>query len=180
MMTLANRLTLLRVALVLPYALLALNGQRLVAGIIFAVAAATDILDGYFARKRQEETMLGRVLDPIADKMLTITALIVLVAMDTLEGWHLVAAVIIAMREFWVAGLREGLIDSGAELPVSAMAKVKTTVQLLALFVLTLGDVWPGYLLFWVATALTLITGYLYTQHTFRVLNLGAGESSGS
>jgi CDP-diacylglycerol--glycerol-3-phosphate 3-phosphatidyltransferase len=178
MMTLANRLTLLRVGLVLPYALFALNGERLVAGIIFAIAAATDILDGYFARKRREETMLGKVLDPIADKMLTITALLVLVSMDTLEGWHLVAAVIIAMREFWIAGLREGLIDGGAELPVSTLAKVKTTVQLLALFILTLGDVWFGYLLFWAATALTLVTGYLYTRHTFRVLNLGSDETS--
>lgn len=180
MMTLANRLTLLRIALILPYALLALEGQRLVAGIIFAVAASTDLLDGYFARKRSEQTMLGRVLDPIADKMLTITALIVLVAMDTLTGLPLLGVVIIAMREFWVAGLREGLFEGGGELPVSAMAKVKTTVQLLALFVLTLGDVWLGYILFWAAVALTLYTGYVYTRSTFRVFGEGSGETSGS
>jgi CDP-diacylglycerol--glycerol-3-phosphate 3-phosphatidyltransferase len=178
--TLANRLTITRMALVLPYALLALNDQRLIAGIVFAVAAVTDLMDGYFARVRSEETMLGKVLDPIADKMLTITALIVLVATDTLTGIHLLAAVIIAMREFWVAGLREGLIDSGAELPVSVLAKVKTTLQLLALFVLTLGDWLAGYGLFWAAALLTLYTGYQYTRVTFSVLNLGADETKSS
>nr|WP_305888967.1 CDP-alcohol phosphatidyltransferase family protein [Parvularcula maris] len=176
----ANRLTITRMALVLPYALLALNGERLVAGVVFAVAAVTDLLDGHFARVRSEETMLGKVLDPIADKMLTITALIVLVAMDTLHGIHLLAAVIIAMREFWVAGLREGLIDSGAELPVSAMAKVKTTLQLVALFLLTLGDSFIGYTVFWAAALLTLYTGYQYTVDSFKVLNLGADETTSS
>ncbi|NNU15040.1 CDP-diacylglycerol--glycerol-3-phosphate 3-phosphatidyltransferase [Parvularcula sp. ZS-1/3] len=177
-MTLANRLTLLRAGLIIPYAALALSGQRLLAGILFAIAAGTDLLDGYVARRRNEETALGKVLDPIADKMLTITALIVLVAMGTLSGWLMAAVIIIAMRELWVAGLREGLIAGGGELPVSALAKAKTAVQLLALFILTLGDVWFGYGLFWAAAALTLITGYQYTVVTFRVLNLGSEETT--
>lgn len=177
-MTLANRLTLLRAGLIIPYAALALSGQRLLAGILFAIAAGTDLLDGYVARRRNEETTLGKVLDPIADKMLTITALIVLVAIGTFDGWLMAAVIIIAMRELWVAGLREGLIAGGGELPVSALAKAKTAVQLLALFVLTLGDVWLGYGLFWIAAALTLITGYQYTLVTFRVLNLGSDETS--
>lgn len=177
-MTLANRLTLLRAGLVIPYAALALSEQRVLAGVLFAIAAATDLLDGYVARRMQEETALGKVLDPIADKMLTITALIVLVAMETLTGWMLAAVIIIAMRELWVSGLREGLIAGGGELPVSALAKAKTTVQLLALFVLTLGDWLLGYGLFWIAAALTIITGYQYTAVTFRVLGLGAEEPS--
>lgn len=177
-MTLANRLTLLRAGLVLPYAALALSGERLVAGILFAIAAATDLLDGYAARRMKEETALGKVLDPIADKMLTITALIVLVAMGTLSGWLMAAVIIIAMRELWVSGLREGLIAGGGELPVSNLAKAKTAVQLLALFLLTLGDSMVGYALFWAAAALTLVSGYQYTAVTFRVLNLGAEEPS--
>ena len=179
-MTLANRLTLLRVGLILPYAILALNGERLAAGVIFAIAAATDLLDGYLARRMKEETVLGKVLDPIADKMLTITALIVLVAMGTLSGWSLAAVIVIAMREVWVTGLREGLVAGGGELPVSTLAKAKTTVQLLALFALTLGDWTIGYLLFWGAAALTLVTGYQYTVVTFRVLTIGSEPSSRS
>lgn len=179
-MTLANRLTLLRAGMVFPYAALVLDGERLVAGILFAIAAATDLLDGYVARRRQEETALGRVLDPIADKMLTITALICLVAIGTLSGWLMIAVIIIAMRELWVAGLREGLITTGGELPVSALAKAKTATQLLALFLLTLGDSMIGYGLFWAAAALTLITGYQYTAVTFRVLSLGGEEPSSS
>ena len=179
-MTLANRLTLLRAGLIIPFAIVALNDQRLVAGLLFAVAAATDLLDGFVARRMQEETMLGKVLDPIADKMLTITALLVLVAMGTLSGWLLAAAIAIAMREVWVTGLREGLVAGGGELPVSALAKGKTAVQLLALFVLTLSDSLLGYGLFWAATALTLVTGYQYTVVTFRVLNVGSEDPSNS
>jgi cardiolipin synthase len=176
--TLANRLTLIRALLVFPYAALVLDGERLVAGVIFAIAAATDLLDGYIARKRDEETVLGRVLDPIADKMLTITALIVLVAIDTLTGWLMVAVIIIAMRELWVAGLREGLIEGGGELPVSTLSKAKTTIQLLALFLLTLGDSSVGYVLFWAAALLTVITGYQYTTTAFNTLSLGSGDGS--
>ena len=176
-MTLANRLTLLRVALVFPYAALALSGERLIAGIIFAIAAATDLLDGYVARRMKEETALGRVLDPIADKMLTITALIVLVALDTLTGWMLGGVIIIAMRELWISGLREGLIAGGGELPVSPLAKVKTAVQLFALFMLTLGESMVATGLFWTAAAITFATGWQYTVQTFTVLGVGPEES---
>lgn len=172
-MTLANRLTLLRVLLVFPYAALALNGERLVAGVVFALAAATDLLDGYVARRMKEETALGRVLDPIADKMLTITALIVLVALGTLSGWMMAGVVIIAMRELWISGLREGLIAGGGELPVSPLAKVKTAVQLLALFLLTLSESLVATGLFWAAAAITIATGWQYTVQTFTVLGVG-------
>ncbi|NRA29646.1 MAG: CDP-alcohol phosphatidyltransferase family protein [Parvularculaceae bacterium] len=175
-MTLANRLTLFRAGLVFPYALLALNGQRTLAAILFAIAAATDLLDGYIARRRQEETPLGRVLDPIADKMLTITALIVLTAVQTFSGWLLAGVVIIAVREIWVAGLREGLIANDAELPVSVFAKAKTTAQLLALFLLTFGDTLVGYAMFWIAVALTVFTGWSYTATSFKVFSFEADE----
>ncbi|MEM9809670.1 MAG: CDP-alcohol phosphatidyltransferase family protein [Pseudomonadota bacterium] len=173
-MTLANRLTLIRAALVLPYAFFVLQGQLIVAAALFAIAAATDLLDGYVARQRKEETAMGRVLDPIADKMLTIAALIVLVANGTLTGLLLAPVLIIALRELWISGLREGMIDTGAELPVSPMAKVKTALQLLALFLLTFGPSTAGHVLFWLSALVTLITGLHYTIVSMKILNLGA------
>ncbi|MEO1658558.1 MAG: CDP-diacylglycerol--glycerol-3-phosphate 3-phosphatidyltransferase [Pseudomonadota bacterium] len=178
-MTLANRLTLLRAILVLPYAALLMSGETILAGIVFAIAAITDLLDGYVARKRQEETPLGRVLDPIADKMLTTTALIVLVANGTLWSFMLIPVLAIALRELWVAGLREGLVEQGGELPVSPLAKGKTTVQLVALFVLTFGPSVFGFALLWVAALLTFGTGVHYTVVTLKELSFGVqGPSS--
>lgn len=176
-MTLANRLTLLRCVLIVPYAALALGGERMAAAVVFAIAAATDLLDGFVARRRNEETILGRVLDPIADKILSITALFVLVAIDTLTGIALAAVIAIAAREFWVAGLREGLITSGGELPVTTYAKVKTALQLLALFLLTIADTVAGEVLFWAAAAITLFTGWQYTAMTFRVFEIGPEDA---
>ncbi|MEM1379346.1 MAG: CDP-alcohol phosphatidyltransferase family protein [Pseudomonadota bacterium] len=179
-MTLANRLTLLRAVMIFPYAVMALGGERTVAAAVFAIAAATDLLDGYIARRRKEETALGRVLDPIADKMLTITALFVLVALGTLSGIMLAAVIAIAVREIWVAGLREGLVSNGGELPVTSFAKAKTTVQLLALFLLTFGASPVAYGLFWAAAALTLYTGWQYTTMAFSMLNVGVDETADS
>ncbi|MEM1409522.1 MAG: CDP-alcohol phosphatidyltransferase family protein [Pseudomonadota bacterium] len=178
-MTLANRLTLLRIGLVAPYALAVLAGQLWLAATLFAAAAATDLLDGYIARKRNEETALGAALDPIADKMLTVTALIVLVANDTLTGWAIAGAVVIVMREIWVAGLRESLVSNDAELPVTLFAKAKTSVQLAGLLVLTLGPSLLGMALLWGAVGLTLYTGYQYTRLSLKVLNLGTDEGTG-
>jgi CDP-diacylglycerol--glycerol-3-phosphate 3-phosphatidyltransferase len=175
-MTLANWLTILRMILVLPYAAFALSGMPVLAAIVFAAAAATDLLDGFVARSRQEVTTLGAVLDPIADKMLTITAFLVLAHLGRLDDGLVVAAFLITMRELWISGLREGLTEEGAELPVSNLAKIKTGVQLLALLVLTLSGGIIGAVLLWVALALTLWTGYQYTRHAFRVMNLAAPE----
>ncbi|MEO1040800.1 MAG: CDP-alcohol phosphatidyltransferase family protein [Pseudomonadota bacterium] len=177
-MTLANQLTLLRAILVLPYALLVMTGNALAAAAVFGIAAVTDLLDGYVARRRQEETALGRALDPIADKMLTTTALIVLVANGTLVGLMLVPVLAIAMRELWVAGLREGLVEQGGELPVSTLAKGKTATQLFALFVLTIGASIFGYALLWIAAALTVVTGIHYTTETFKTLSFGVTPPS--
>ena len=172
-MTLANQLTLLRALLVLPYAAFVMAGYPIVAAAIFAVAAATDLLDGYVARRRQEETAMGRVLDPIADKMLTTTALIVLVANGTLAGVMLIPVLAIAMRELWVAGLREGLVEQGGELPVSPLAKAKTATQLFSLFVLTFGGTTFGYGALWLACILTIMTGVHYTAETLKTLSFG-------
>ncbi|MEM9840755.1 MAG: CDP-alcohol phosphatidyltransferase family protein [Pseudomonadota bacterium] len=176
-MTLANRLTLLRIGLTFPYAVMALTGHVVIAAVIFAAAAVTDLLDGFVARQRQEETLLGKVLDPIADKMLALTALVVLVANGTLSEMELAAVLAIVLRETWVAGLREGLISAGGELPVTGYAKIKTTIQLLALFLLTLGITSLGVPLLWASVGLTLYTGWEYTVMAFKILNLGTGEA---
>ncbi|MEM7741995.1 MAG: CDP-alcohol phosphatidyltransferase family protein [Pseudomonadota bacterium] len=177
-MTLANQLTLLRAILVVPYAVLVMTGYSIAAVVVFGIAAATDLLDGYVARRRQEETALGRALDPIADKMLTTTALIVLVANGTLAGLMLIPVLAIAMRELWVAGLREGLVEQGGELPVSTLAKGKTATQLFALLILTWGAGVFGYALLWIAAALTVITGLHYTNEVFKTLSFGVTPRS--
>ncbi|MEE4210377.1 MAG: CDP-alcohol phosphatidyltransferase family protein [Parvularcula sp.] len=173
-MTLANRLTLARALLVLPYAVLAVSGQTVLAAVVFALAAATDVLDGVAARQRSEVTTLGSVLDPIADKMLTITAFLVLAYLGRLADGLFFAALLITLRELWVSGLREGLIAQGGELPVSTLAKIKTGIQLLALLILTLSGGPIGAILLWIALALTLWSGWQYTRLAFRMMNLGA------
>jgi cardiolipin synthase len=100
---------------------------------IFIAAAVTDILDGYFARKWGELTSFGRMLDPIADKLLVASCLLMVVADGTVEGWWIWAAVIILCREILVSGLREFLAELRVRVPVSRVAKWKTTLQLVAI-----------------------------------------------
>src|SRR5689334_22444212 len=124
-----NVLTLLRILLV-PVLVVALldatpNGS-VVAAIVFAAAALTDGLDGYIARSRRSITTFGKVMDPIADKLLIAAALISLVSLDRLEGW--IAMVIIA-REFAVSGLRVAAGQQGAVIPANRLGKLKTVLQ---------------------------------------------------
>ena len=174
-MTLATWLTLGRIVLIVPFAILFFTGPLWLAGVIFAVAALTDWFDGYVARKRNEVSALGAALDPIADKLLTIAALILLCASGIVSGAGVVAALAIALREVLVGGLREAVAGRAVKLPVTFLAKIKTTVQFAAFFVLivsagtgTLGTV--GDVLLWVAAALTVWTGYQYTAKAVRSL----------
>ena len=140
---------------------------------VFVAAAVTDFLDGYFARIWQQQSMLGRMLDPIADKLLVSTTLLVLCADSTVTGWTIWAAIIILCREILVSGLREHLAELKVRLPVSAIAKWKTTAQLVALGFLIAGaageavlpgTIRAGSVLLWVAAVLTLYTGFDYMQ----------------
>ncbi len=133
----------------------------------------TDFLDGYFARIWQQQSPLGRMLDPIADKLLVATTLMALVADRTVAGWTIWAAIIILCREILVSGLREHLAELKVRLPVSAIAKWKTAAQLVALGFLIAGPagevVLPGTVkigaaLLWAAAILTLYTGFDYLQ----------------
>ena len=92
----------------------------------------TDVLDGYFARKRGEQSAFGRMLDPIADKLLVASCLLMLAADGTIRGWSLWAAIVILCREILVSGLREYLAELRVSVPVTQLAKWKTTLQLVA------------------------------------------------
>ena len=142
---------------------------------IFIVASLTDYLDGYIARAWQQTSNIGKMLDPIADKLLVATCLLLLAA-DTdrsggIAGWSLWAAIIILCREILVSGLREYLAALKVSVPVTRLAKWKTTIQMVAIAILLLGPagdkIFPyttqtGLVLLWAAAIITLYTGYDY------------------
>ena len=107
---------------------------------IFVAAGVTDVLDGYFARKWGEQSTFGRMLDPIADKLLVASCLLMLAADGTIRGWSLWAAIVILCREILVSGLREYLAELRVSVPVTQLAKWKTTLQLVAVGFLIAGD----------------------------------------
>ncbi len=144
---------------------------------IFALAAITDFLDGYLARIWEQQSSLGRMLDPIADKLLVAACLMMLVADRTIHGWSIWAAIVILSREILVSGLREFLAELRVSVPVSTIAKWKTTVQLVSLGFLIAGqagetvlpgNVTIGIVLLWIAALLTLYTGYDYFKAGIR------------
>jgi CDP-diacylglycerol--glycerol-3-phosphate 3-phosphatidyltransferase len=176
MIRLPNILTLLRIVLV-PVFVIAfwLPGEtaRLVAFGVFCIAGLSDALDGLAARKLNAGSDFGRMLDPIADKILVGVALMMLVAEGSFDGWKLVPALVILSREFLVSGLREFLAGADVSVPVSFFAKIKTTIQMIAIGAMILGPmadkVVPGALAFayvalWVAAGLTVATGYVYLR----------------
>jgi cardiolipin synthase len=140
---------------------------------IFIAAALTDILDGYIARAWQQQSLLGRMLDPIADKLLVSACLLMLAADGTIAGWSLWAAIIILCREILVSGLREFLAELRVGIPVTQLAKWKTFMQLLAVGFLLAGRagdlILPyvtltGLILLWLSALLTLYTGWDYLR----------------
>jgi cardiolipin synthase (CMP-forming) len=146
---------------------------RWVALAIFIAAAISDFLDGYFARMWAQQSPLGRMLDPIADKLLVSSCLLMLAAEDTIHGWALLAAVVILCREILVSGLREYLAELRVSVPVTRLAKWKTTLQLVAVGFLIAGDAGDaivpivtqiGITLLWLSALLTLYTGWDYLQ----------------
>ena len=152
-------------------------GARFAALGVFVVAAITDYLDGYVARAYAQSSALGRMLDPIADKLLVAACLLMLAADGSIKGWTLWAAIVILCREILVSGLREYLAELKVGVPVSKVAKWKTTLQLVAIGFLVAGPagetLLPGTLdigvgLLWVAAALTLYTGYDYMRAGIR------------
>jgi cardiolipin synthase len=150
---------------------------RWVALAIFIAAGVTDILDGYFARSWGQQSSLGRMLDPIADKLLVASCLLMLAAEEIIHGWSLLAAVVILCREILVSGLREYLAELRVSVPVTRLAKWKTMGQMLAVGFLIAGPagdkVVPGVtevgiVLLWASALLTLYTGYDYMRAGLR------------
>jgi cardiolipin synthase len=144
---------------------------RWVALAIFIAAAITDLVDGWYARRFGQLSTLGRMLDPIADKLLVGTCLLMLAADGTIRGWSLWAAIIILCREILVSGMREYLAELRVSLPVSQLGKWKTFMQLLAIGFLLAGEAGDqifvhtsltGLTLLWISAVLTLYTGFDY------------------
>jgi cardiolipin synthase len=146
---------------------------------IFIAAGISDILDGYFARIWGQHSSLGRMLDPIADKLLVASCLLMLAAEETIRGWALFAAVIILCREILVSGLREYLAELRVSVPVTKLAKWKTLGQMVAIGFLIAGDagdvILPatteiGITLLWLSALLTLYTGWDYMRAGLRYM----------
>jgi len=175
-----NILTVGRI-LIVPFFVLAfyLPGSYgdLTALILFIVASFTDFLDGMLARLLGEESKLGELLDPIADKIIVATALILLVMDGTIRHYEVIAAIIILTREILISGLREFLAEGKIKLPVSSLAKLKTVLQMVAIALLLSGETGNkiinfqdynaqtiGIIFLWLSAALTLFTGYDYMR----------------
>ncbi|RXT48286.1 CDP-diacylglycerol--glycerol-3-phosphate 3-phosphatidyltransferase [Bosea sp. Tri-44] len=146
---------------------------------IYVVAAVTDYLDGWLARSWGQQSAIGRMLDPIADKLLVCALLLMLVHTETIKGWAIWAAIVILCREILVSGLREFLAELQVSVPVSKVAKYKTTAQLFALGFLVAGPagdkVLPyntqiGIVMLWIAALLTIYTGWDYLNSGIRHL----------
>jgi len=159
--------------LVVCLTLLSGDIARWAAFALFVLAALTDWLDGYLARAWEQQSALGRMLDPIADKLIVGATLMMLVNDNTISGASIYAAVIILCREILVSGLREFLAELNVKIHVSELAKWKTTLQMVALAVLIAGPaaekIVPGImaggtLLLWLSAMLTLWTGYDYLK----------------
>ena len=149
----------------------------LTACVLFVIASFTDFLDGMLARMMGEESKLGELLDPIADKIIVATALILLVMSGTIKNYEVIAAIIILTREILISGLREFLAKGQIKLPVSNLAKLKTFLQMLAIALLLTGKTGNkilnfqdynaqtiGMILLWLSAFLTLYTGYEYLR----------------
>ena len=144
---------------------------------LFVIASFTDFLDGLLARMYKEESKLGELLDPIADKIIVATALILLVMDGTIKNYEVIAAIIILTREILISGLREFLAGGRIKLPVSNLAKAKTFLQMFAISALLTGETGNkiinfqdynaqtiGMILLWLSAFLTLFTGYEYLR----------------
>ncbi len=168
---------------------------HIVAATLFAIAAITDYFDGYFARTLKAQSNFGKCLDPIADKLLVIVAIVMLINFNNRDLWILIPGLIIICREVLVSGLREFLAELRVSVPVSKLAKYKTGVQMTAITGLLLGEKGSAYaiyywfgglvemdikfllvslvtfaskILFIAAAFLTVITGYVYFRAGFK------------
>lgn len=156
---------------------------------VFAIASITDYFDGYFARRLDRQSAFGKFLDPLADKLLVASALMMMVAFGHISGLTVLPALVILCRELLISGLREFLAAIKIGVPVSRLAKWKTTIQMTAIAFLLVGDAGPavipvvaiGETLLWLGAVLTLTTGYNYLRAGLRhILEEDAQAGSGA
>ena len=171
--TIPNIITFIRIFLI-PIILYLLFSENpnivLIAGLLFIVYSVSDYFDGYLARTLNQSSKLGTLLDPIADKLLIASVIVVLVDTGVISNIHVVPAIIILLREIAISGLREFLAKLNTDMPVSKLAKYKTTFQMVSLSILIislgfeLNDLlWNiGLITLWVAAIITLLSGYNY------------------
>ena len=182
MLTLPNLLTLSRIFAVPILVFLLwrpLPIDYAITFVLYCIVGMTDYFDGYLARAQGQISRLGQFLDPIADKIMVAAVIIMLVSSrkmsgePVIHGLHILAALVILLREIFVSGLREFLGPLNVSIPVSRLAKWKTTFQLVSLGALILGGAVPsmtwvhtiGLVSLWAAAALTMVTGYDYLRH---------------
>lgn len=172
-MNLPNKLTILRILLVPFMMIFYMNGAPIIATIIFLVSSFTDMLDGYYARKYGLITNFGKIMDPLADKILVITAFVLLVEQGIVAGWILT---VILAREFIVSGLRMVAAAEGIVIAAGISGKIKTVTQMIAIPLLMLNN-WPGYLFnlrldmifLWICLVMTVISGVEYVYKNRKV-----------
>lgn len=159
-------LTLSRIALI-PVFIVVVYQSQFWGAVIFSIAAITDFFDGYFARRSGQITKFGQILDPLADKFLIISALIILVDMIKLPSW---IAIVIIVREFFVTGLRVVALSKDIVIPAEAGGKLKTVSQIIAILALLLSesvliiDLYDvGIIFIWLALVLAVVSGIKYT-----------------
>lgn len=138
------------------------------AAFIFVVASATDFFDGYIARTFNQITTMGKILDPLADKMLTLAGFLGLMMLDSASPW---AIFLIITRELFITGLRVSAVAEGIDIAASWMGKVKTVVQMIAIGFLLMGW-YGGEILLWIAVGLTLYSGYEYVRDFFKSVKM--------
>ena len=185
MFQLPNALTVLRILLVPVFAfafMLPGDTWRLASFAVFCLAGVSDALDGLAARKLRASSEFGRMLDPIADKILVAVALMMLVSRGVLSGFELIPALVILAREILVSGLREFLATVSVSVPVTRVSKLKTVLQMISIGAMILGPVADrmvggvlelAYALLWIAAALTVYTGLAYLQAGFAHIRAG-------
>ncbi len=175
-MNLPNQLTVLRV-LIIPFMVVlyyldpeknVLNSWSIAIGVLFIVGAITDFLDGYLARKHELITVFGKFLDPLADKLLVMFALLMFLEMNWVPMW---IVLVILTREFVVTGIRLIAVDSGKVIAASLLGKYKTATTMFSLILLLFHYQQVGMIVLYIATALTIISGFEYiikNQHSFK------------
>ena len=175
-MNLPNKLTLLRIILVPVFIVVLMMGHYYIAAGIFVVASFTDMLDGKIARKYDLVTNFGKLMDPLADKLLVMSALICLVELGDIPGWM---AIVILGREFAITGLRTVAASSGTVIAAGWTGKIKTVLQMTAVVLILLRN-WPfvylgipmDQIVLWAAVVMTIVSGVEYIVRNKHVISL--------